>query len=187
MRITGRSIDDRAGDTALLLALDEIDPAKLDHKVIFVWSVREEGGLQGAKAVAATLGPSVHRVHAVDTFVSSDSPLESHRFAYAQIGAGAVVRALDNSSVASPDEIERVIRIARENRIPLQYGVTNGGNDGSEFARFGAIDAAVAWPLRYSHSPAEVMDLRDLRSLTRLVAALAKAPTNETLRPPRRP
>src|SRR6185312_2023271 len=96
-------------------------------------------------------------------------------------------RARDNSSVASPDEIERVIRIARENRIPLQYGVTNGGNDGSEFARFGAIDAAVAWPLRYSHSPAEVMDLRDLRSLTRLVAALAKAPTNETVRPPRRP
>src|SRR5205823_5512869 len=92
VRLTGRSIDDRAGDTALLLALDEVDPAKLDHKVIFVWSVREEGGLQGAKAIAATLGPSVHRVHAVDTFVSSDSPLESHRFGYAPIGAGAVVR-----------------------------------------------------------------------------------------------
>jgi putative aminopeptidase FrvX len=181
VRITGRSIDDRAGDTAMLLALDEIDPAKLDHKVIFVWSVREEGGLQGAKAVAATLGPSVHRVHAIDTFVSSDSPLESHRFAYAPIGAGAVVRALDNSSVTPPDELDRVIKLAKASAIPLQYGVTNGGNDGSEFARWGAPDVALAWPLRYSHSPAEVMDLRDLRSLTRLVAALAK---NETEPPP---
>jgi putative aminopeptidase FrvX len=177
MRITARSIDDRAGVTALVLALDDIDRAKLDHKVIFVWSVREEGGLEGAKSVAATLGPSVHRVHAVDTFVSSDSPMESRRFAYAPLGAGAVVRALDNSSAAPPEEIERTQRIARAAGIPLQVGTTNGGNDGSEFARWGGVDVAIAWPLRYSHSPAEVMDLRDLRSLTRLVAALAKAPT----------
>jgi putative aminopeptidase FrvX len=185
VRLTARSIDDRAGDAALLLALDDIVPAKLDHKVIFVWSVREEGGLEGAKAVAAMLGPSVHRVHAVDTFVSSDSPLESDRFARAPIGDGAVVRALDNSSVAPPDEIDRIVRIARTAGIPLQVGVTNGGNDGSEFARYGAIDAAVAWPLRYSHSPAEVMDLRDLRSLTRLVSALAKAPS--TAAPAKKP
>ncbi len=56
--------------------------------------------------------------------------------------------------------------------------MTNGGNDGSEFVRLGAIDVALAWPLRYSHSPAEVIDLRDLRSLARIVAALAKAPTS---------
>jgi putative aminopeptidase FrvX len=178
VRLTARSIDDRAGDTALLLALEEIDPSKLDHKVIFAWSVREEGGLEGAKALAAELGPSVHRVHAVDTFVSSDSPVESRRFAYAPIGQGAVVRALDNSSVASPEEIERLVRLARSSGIALQVGVTNGGNDGSELARYGAIDAALAWPLRYSHSPAEVIDLRDLRALTRIVAAAAKAPTS---------
>jgi putative aminopeptidase FrvX len=177
VRLTARSVDDRAGDTALLLALEDIDPSKLDHKLIFAWSVREEGGLEGAKALAAELGPSVHRVHAVDTFVSSDSPLENRRFAYAPIGQGAVVRALDNSSVASPEEIDRLVRLAHAAGIALQVGVTNGGNDGSELARYGAIDAALAWPLRYSHSPAEVIDLRDLRALTRIVAAAAKAPT----------
>jgi len=180
VRLTARSVDDRAGDTALLLALEEIDRTKLDHKVIFAWSVREEGGLEGAKALAAELGPSVHRVHAVDTFVSSDSPLENRRFGYAPLGQGAVVRALDNSSAASPEEIERLIRIARSSGIVLQAGVTNGGNDGSELARYGAVDGALAWPLRYSHSPAEVIDLRDLRALTRIVAAAAKAPTATT-------
>jgi putative aminopeptidase FrvX len=177
VRFTARSVDDRAGDVALLLALDDIVPAQLDHKVIFIWSVREEGGLEGAKAAAAVYGPSVHRVHAVDTFVSSDSPLESRRFAYGPIGQGALIRALDNSSVTPPDEIDRVLRIARSASIPLQAGVTNGGNDGSEFARYGALDVSLAWPLRYSHSPAEVIDLRDLRSLARIVAAVAKAPT----------
>jgi putative aminopeptidase FrvX len=187
MRISARSIDDRAGVTSLLLALEDIVPAKLDHKVIFVWSVREEGGLEGAKAVAARLGPTVHRVHAIDTFVSSDSPVESKRFANAPIGQGAVVRALDNSSVAAPDEVDRALRLARTNGIPLQIGVTNGGNDGSEFARFGAIDVALAWPLRYSHSPAEVMDLRDLRSLTRMVTVLATTPTKAAAARPARP
>jgi putative aminopeptidase FrvX len=187
VRITARSIDDRAGVTAMLLALDDIDPTKLDHKVIFVWSVREEGGLQGAKVLAATFGPTVRRVHPIDTFVSSDSPLEDHRFAYAPIGQGALVRALDNSSVTSPEEIDRALRIARANGIPLAAGVTNGGNDGSEFARYGAIDVALAWPLRYSHSPGEVMDLRDLRSLTRIVSALAKAPVSATPVRPARP
>jgi putative aminopeptidase FrvX len=183
LRLTARSVDDRAGVTSLLLALEEIEPAKLDHKVVFVWSVREEGGLEGAKALALELGPTVTRAHPIDTFVSSDSPLESRRFAYAPIGQGAVVRALDNSSVTPPEEIDRALKIARAAAIPLQYGVTNGGNDGSELARFGAPNVGVAWPLRYSHSPAEVIDLRDLRSLTRIVVALAKAPTKSPTTP----
>jgi putative aminopeptidase FrvX len=175
-RFTARSIDDRLGSASLVFALDGIDPAKLDHKVVFVWSVQEESGLTGARAVAAQFRNSVRRVHAVDTFVSADSPLETGRFAVVPIGTGAVLRALDNSSVAPPDEIERVVRIARNSGIPLQVNVTNGGTDGSAFASFGAFASSISWPLRYSHSPAEVIDLRDMRSLVRLVTALATAP-----------
>jgi putative aminopeptidase FrvX len=173
-RFTARSIDDRAGSTALILALARLDRARLQRKVIFVWSVREETGLDGAAAAAATFGSRVRRVHAVDTFVSADSPLESSRFAVAPIGRGAVVRALDNSSVAPRDEIDRVVRIAQRERIPLQVGTTNGGNDGSTFTRYGVVDVPISWPLRYSHSPAELIDLNDVHALGRLVAALAR-------------
>lgn len=172
-RFTARSIDDRAGSTALILALESMDRAKLDRKVIFVWSVREEVGLEGAKALAQDLGPSVGRVYAIDTFVSSDSPLESSHFAYSRIGDGPVSRALDNSSVTPPDEVERLTRAARLAKIPLQVGTTNGGNDGSELVRNGAIDIAIGWPSRYSHSPVELLDLRDIRSLSRLIGTLA--------------
>jgi putative aminopeptidase FrvX len=112
----------------------------------------------------------------VDTFVSADSPLETGRFAVVPIGSGAVVRALDNNSVVPAEEVERVVRIARSAGIPLQVSTTNGGNDGRPFAMAGAVNVPVSWPLRYSHSPAEVIDLRDMRSLVRLVAALAMAP-----------
>jgi putative aminopeptidase FrvX len=174
-RFTARSIDDRAGSASLLLALESIDRSKLDHRVLFAWSVREEGGLEGAKALAQQYGASVRRVYAIDTFVSSDSPLETSRFAHAPIGEGAVARALDNSSVTPPDDVDRLLRIARSARVPLQVGTTNGGNDGSEIARYGATDIAMGWPLRYSHSPAEVIDLRDIRSLARMIAAVAQA------------
>ncbi len=174
-RFTARSIDDRAGDVSLLFAMHSIDPKKLNHKVIFAFSTREEIGLEGAAALAAEFGVSVQRVLAVDTFVSSDSPIETSRFADTPIGDGAVARMLDNSSVTPPAEFARLTRIAQTNHIPLQYGTTNGGNDGSEFVRFGVPDVPIGWPLRYSHSPAELIDLRDVRSLARLVAAMAMA------------
>ena len=172
-RFTARSIDDRAGSAALILALESIDRAKLDRRVIFAWSVREETGLEGARSLAQTLGSNVGRVYAIDTFVSSDSPLESSHFAYAKLGEGPVSRALDNSSVTPADEVDRLTRLARAGRIPLQVGTTNGGNDGSELARYGAIDIAIGWPSRYSHSPVELLDVRDVKSLARIIAALA--------------
>jgi putative aminopeptidase FrvX len=173
---TARSIDDRAGTTALILGLGGLDPARLTHKVILVWSVREEGGLEGAAAVGALFGPSVKRVYAVDTFVSSDSPLEDRRQGYAPLGAGAVMRALDNSSVTPPEEIDRVLQLARLLGIPLQVGTTNGGNDGSRLASYGAVNVPLGWPLRYSHSPAEVIDLRDVKALSDLVRAVVQGP-----------
>ena len=89
---------------------------------------------------------------------------------------GAVARALDNSSVTPPDELARLVRIVGAAGIPFQVGTTNGGNDGSEFVRYGAVDVAIAWPLRYAHSPAEVIDLADLLALGRVVSALATTP-----------
>ena len=84
-RALARGFDDRVGATALLLALRRIDPARLHRRVIFAWSVGEEVGLEGAKVLAARL-KGLAEVHAVDTFVSSDSPIESKRFADARLG-----------------------------------------------------------------------------------------------------
>jgi putative aminopeptidase len=47
-RATARSFDDRVGSAAQLLALRQIDRSRLRHTIVFVWSVREEIGLEGA-------------------------------------------------------------------------------------------------------------------------------------------
>ena len=173
-RATGRSFDDRVGCTAQLLALRHLDRAALKHQVIFVFSTREEIGLEGAHAAAAALGKTAQRVHAIDTFVSADSPLELSNFAVAPIGQGAVARALDNSSITPPAYVDSLVRVARARGVKLQVGTTNGGNDGSMFTPYGVVDVAMGWPLRYSHSPAEVVDLRDVVSLADMIQAVAE-------------
>lgn len=176
-RANGRSFDDRVGCAALIAAVKELGPNLPARDVTFIWSTEEEVGLKGAAAAAAHMfedKTAPDFVFAIDTFVSNDSPLENKRFGNAEVGKGFVVRAVDNSNVVPLEYVERVLKIARANRIPVQYGVTGGGNDGAVFTRFGSVDVAMGWPLRYSHSPAEVIDTRDLDALSRIVTVIAK-------------
>src|SRR5579859_1821174 len=176
-RANGRSFDDRVGCAALIAAANAIGPELPGRDVTFVWSTREELGLEGAAAFAdhaAKEGRSPDFVFAIDTFVSSDSPLESKRFADAKIGDGFVVRAVDNSNIAPREYVDRVVAMAREHSIPVQYGVTGGGNDGSVFVRYGAVDVPMGWPLRYAHSPGEVIDTKDVDALGKIVEVVAR-------------
>lgn len=177
-RANGRSFDDRVGCAALVSAVWALGAPLKNRDVTFVWSTGEELGLVGAAKLAARLAGSGHLpdyVFAVDTFVSSDSPLESKRYGDAEIGKGFVVRAVDSSNVVPLAEVQKIGKLARANQIAAQYGITSGGNDGSTFVRYGSIDVALGWPLRYSHSPAEVIDTRDVDSLARILATVARS------------
>ena len=172
-RYTARSLDDRAGVAALLMALKTLNPDSLNHRVIFAWSVQEEVGLLGAESLAERFGASSRRIYSVDTFVSSDTPLESRHFAFAPLGAGPVLRSIENTSMATPHELDRNISIARDAGVTVQIGLTQGGTDGTTFTYWGVPNSGLSWPGRYSHSPAEVLDLRDLASLSDLILAMA--------------
>src|SRR5579859_2788060 len=180
-RANARSFDDRVGCAALIEAVRSLGPnpdaALAGRDVTFVWSTEEEVGLKGAAAFAeqaAKEGRVPDFVFAIDTFVSSDSPLEVKRFGDAEIGKGFVVRAVDNSNVVPLEYVDRVVKLAKENNIPVQYGVTGGGNDGAVFTRYGSVDVALGWPLRYSHSPGEVIDTKDADALAKIVEVLAR-------------
>jgi putative aminopeptidase FrvX len=175
-RITGRASDDRTGTMALLFAIKRINPDSLPHKVIFVWSVMEEGGLTGARFFGDQHGRNLRRVYSVDTFVSSDTPKESPHFAFAPLGSGPVLRGVDNASLVPRAERQRVQQVARAHAIPLQVGTTFGSTDGSAIQPWGPVNIGLSWPGRYSHGPAEVLDLRDVEALVRLVVAVAKTP-----------
>ena len=58
--------------------------------------------------------------------------------------------------------------------MTLILTVAAGGTDAGPFSAMGAMDVGLSWPGRYSHSPVEVMDLRDATALVRLIAAVVQ-------------
>ena len=180
-RATVRSFDDRIGCAVLISVLQSLKSAdqltRDGRPTWIVFSVQEEAGLVGAQAVAART--AAKRVYAIDSFVTSDSPLEDKRLANAVLGAGFVVRAKDNSGVTPRHAVEEILTLAKKLKIPAQHGVTAGGNDGSKFVRTGAINVPLSWPLRYAHTAAEVADLRDAEALRQIVGALVKRALSE--------
>lgn len=166
-----RAVDDRAGCASLLAAALQTDWSKIKGRTITcAWSVEEEIGLNGASALAKVLKPDY--VFAVDTFVSSDSPLDNKRFAYAKLGGGAVLRALDSSNLVPKPQLNKVLALAGANKIRVQVSNSRGGNDGSVFVAAGAVDIPLSWPGSSAHSFIEKIDRRDLEALTSLIKVI---------------
>jgi putative aminopeptidase FrvX len=160
----------------LLSVLRTLDPKTNSNPGAPVWlvfSVEEETGLRGARFIAERAG--ARYVYAVDSFVTSDSPVEDESKADARLGAGFVVRAVDSSGITPRPAVERIMKLAESRRVPAQRGVTAGGNDGSVFVPWGAVNIPLSFALRYAHSPAEVADLVDIEALRDIVAALLAA------------
>jgi len=169
--LAARGVDDRAGCAVLLDAVGRINWSEIKGKTItFAWDVQEEIGLYGASQMARTLDADY--VFPVDTFVSSDAPFDTKRFAYLPLGKGAVIRAIDSSNISPWRYVQKVKKIAESHEIPIQIGNTKGGNDGSVFVPAGAVDIPLSWPGVYSHSFIEKIHKKDLEALTELVVAL---------------
>jgi putative aminopeptidase FrvX len=173
-RYAARSMDDRFGCTTLVEAVRHLNPDAVKGTVTFVWSVQEELGTRGARAVSKALQPDF--VFPVDMFVTSDTPLENPQQAYAPLGQGAVMRALDQSNLSPPEWNRRILAWARRRGIPLQIGATGGGNDGENFWSETTAVIPFGIPIRYSHSM-EVIDFNDLDAMIRIVEGLINDPS----------
>lgn len=113
------------------------------------------------------------RIYSIDTFVSSDTPARVAPLRAARQGAG-VPRDREPACRRIPNA--RASRASRRaSGLPLQIGRAQGGTDGTRFTFGGAPNQGLSWPGRYSHSPGEVLDLRDLDVLTQLIVAVAMA------------
>jgi len=171
-RVLARGLDDRAGCATLILAAERINPDLLTRRITFAWSVEEEIGLNGAESLAKRLTDAT-MVFPVDTFVSSDSPLEWDGTAYCPLGRGAVIRVLESSNFSPRSAVTKLLELAKAGNIDVQLGMTSGGTDGQPFMANDTVDVPLSWPGRNSHSPVEVGDFRDMESLVELVLRIA--------------
>lgn len=167
--LCGRAIDDRFGCAVLLSLLKRIAKQKLDRKITFAWSVREEIGLHGATVIGNRFTPDI--VLAVDSYATGDAPDVPFHLAPVQLGEGPVLRLLDNRAIASTTLREQFEVLAQKEKLPLQVGATGGGTDGAAIQRagMGAHMMALSVAVRYLHSTVEICHLDDLENLVNLL------------------
>jgi putative aminopeptidase FrvX len=166
-----RSIDDRFGCLALVETLKRLHDTKLERKMTFIWSVREETGLEGARVIANTI--EADKAIVVDSYPSADAPLTPFHLAPAKLGDGPVLRITDNGATANPELVERARDIAEKHGIPLGAGATGGMTDGLPLQEKGIPMVPITIPIRYMHSPVEMCHRQDLEKLIELLTYAA--------------
>jgi len=170
-RVSAKGFDDRVGCAALLLAMQSINPETLPFKVTFLFSMAEEVGLVGTNFAAKNY-KDLSVVYPIDTYVSTDDPVEDKIYGNTPLGSGAVMRVLETVVFSSKESMKYLQNLAAKNNIKIQYGMSAGFTDGQPFMKYGIPSVPLSWPGRYSHSPVEFLDYRDLSNLVQLVKAI---------------
>jgi putative aminopeptidase FrvX len=170
--IATRALDDRLGCAALVEMLEKLDTGSLGHRITFAWSVQEELGLRGAYALGNRLRPDY--AVAIDSCNTGDSPQVDFHLSAVRVGEGPVLRMFDRMAFASRTLMKEISRAAAAERIPLQVAVTGGTTDGAALQTFGAAMIPLSVPIRYVHSPTEVMSLADFDNLVRLLVIVGR-------------
>jgi len=172
-RIAARGCDNRIGTWAAAEAMRLLSGEKdrLKTTVIAASTVQEENGLYGAHMLGYRLRPDVALV--VDVTHATDIPSCSKtKHGDVKMGGGPVIGL---GSANHPLLVERCREVAKEGGIPLQFEANprqSGTDADAIFIQRGGIPTlTVQLPNRYMHSPVEVVDLRDLEALAKLLAA----------------
>jgi len=170
--IIGRALDNRIGGFVLALTLEKLNALKNRPKAttLAVNCVQEELGSHGAKMVAHHLAPSVAIIfdvtHATDT---PGIPAKEHGLV--ELGKGPT---LAHGAANHPLVVERLTTIADKQKIPLQHEAISRSTRTDADVIYTALDgipsALISIPLRYMHSPVEMVSMKDVGEAARLAA-----------------
>lgn len=173
--ISARGLDDRFGCLVLLKVLEALKDEALPFRITFIWTVKEEIGLHGAKGIAATM--KIDYAIAVDAYTCADLPEVPFHYAPARLGEGPVLRVVDNLAMADTFLRKFFQEVCKKHGIPLQAAMTGGGTDGSALQQAGIPMLAVSVAFRYMHAPVEMIHRKDFEQLVEmLVLALKEFP-----------
>ncbi len=172
-RMASRGFDDKAGCfvVAEVMRLISQAPEKPPVDLYGVSSVQEEVGLRGGKTSSYSVDPDVGIC--VEVFFSSDQPdVDKKLNGEISLGKGPVIpRGLN----INPFLFDLLTATAAKEEIPVQLiGLPRAsGTDANvmQVSRSGVATALVNLPLRYMHSPVEVLAFSDLEQAARLIAA----------------
>ncbi len=181
-RVTGPAIDDRAG-CAVLIEVARLLAGRGEGPTVHVaFTTQEEFSLRGAQPLAQRLRPDI--AIQVDIMLATDTP-DMVGLGEMLLGQGPGIslysfhgRGTLNGVIPHPAMVRLFETTAGEIGMPLQRSAQIGVLTDLSYVQpvgEGVASIDVGFPMRYSHSSHEIIDLRDLDALGELlIAALAR-------------
>jgi putative aminopeptidase FrvX len=174
-RIASRALDNRLGSFVALEAARLVAEAggASDWEVVAVAAAQEETTFGGSRTSAFSLEPDAAIV--VDVTHATDAPgIDVKEAGKHELGSGAVV---SRGSTLNPRLSELLYDTAEREKIAFTVEAI-GRNTGTDadavhLSRGGVPTALVSIPLRYMHSPVELVQLEDVHAAAALIAAAA--------------
>jgi putative aminopeptidase FrvX len=171
-RLVSRAMDNRLGAYVALESLRRC--AEGDGpggSFAAVAAVQEEIGLFGARTAAFEVRPDL--AIAVDVTHATDAPgVDEKEIGSHPLGSGP---AIGRGSTLSPKVFELLVETAEAEGIEYSISASGRGTstdaDVLQISRSGIPTGLVSIPLRYMHSPVEMVDLRDVEATVELLAA----------------
>lgn len=186
-RVSGRGFDNRCGTFAMCEAFIRLATSvdRPAFNVHYVSSVCEEIGLVGGRTASYAVHPDIGI--SCDVAFAGDTAGNDARVV-GEIALGKGV-SLATGPIYHKGLGERCRQLAAQKKIPVQTrAVPKGaGNNGwsLKLEHGGAAVVQLGIPLRYMHSPVEVIDLEDVESTIELAAGLVQSlPADFNLLPP---
>ena len=166
----GKALDDRACIVSILRALELLQGQQLNVDVYVLFSTQEETGSAGAITAAFGLCPDYFVAVDVTHGDTPDAPKEKTL----SMGGGPAIGVGPNMTRWMSEQLEA---LATERNIPFQLEIM-AGNTGTnawpvQVCCEGIATAVVSLPLKYMHTPVEVINHTDLESVAQLLAAFA--------------
>jgi endoglucanase len=174
-RLMSRAMDNRLGAYVALEALRRChERGALSGSFAAVAAVQEEIGLFGARTSAFEVKPDL--AVAVDVTHATDAPgVDEKEIGSHPLGSGP---AIGRGSTLSPKVFELLVEAAEEAGIDYTINASGRGTgtdaDAIQISRSGVPTGLVSIPLRYMHSPVELVDLADVEATVKLIAAFAE-------------
>ncbi|MDE7278638.1 MAG: M20/M25/M40 family metallo-hydrolase [Oscillospiraceae bacterium] len=167
-RITGAALDDRCGVAAILRALELVNDKALQCELTVMFSTQEEVGERGAKIGAYDIEPDI----AIAVDVSFALTADDSELKCGKMGGGCMI---GFSPVLDRELSQRLKAVAEKNSLPYQIEVMSGttGTNADRFSvnKSGVKAVTLSIPLKYMHTPVEVISLSDVENTAQLIAA----------------
>jgi tetrahedral aminopeptidase len=175
-KITGKAMDDRAALAIATLAGEQLaGRTDLAYEVWLVSTIQEENGLIGAQSIFDEVAFDL--CINLDVGLTGDVPGVDPRDFPSKLGSGPIVVYQDASAHYSRRLSNRLVDIAREHEIPVQRAVFQQyGSDAAALLKRGVDVSLLAYPTRYTHSPIETVDQRDIEHCVELLVTFATTP-----------